>query len=111
MKLYLNRNDLDFGSATDLEATQTLELSRTADVQDIAVKRALFNNTYCLTLFFEDGYGADTTEIYYVGFKGEFTRLNREPVEFLYEKAANPRDHAPIIGANDMAAQGPRSGM
>ena len=75
------------------------------------MKRALFGNTYLITLFFEDNYGADATEIFYLGFKGDFTKLTREPVEVLYEKAANPRDHAPIVGIDGMAASGPRSGI
>ena len=87
-----------------------LTLSRTSEIQDLPVKRAFFGNTYSLTLFFEDSYGADSSEIFYLGFKGDFTKLNREPVEVLYEKAANPKDHAPIVGINDMAAQG-RSAM
>ena len=32
----------------------------------------------------------------YIAFKGEFLSLSREPVEVLYEKAANPKDHALI---------------
>ncbi|MCJ1243408.1 hypothetical protein MMC30_000605 [Trapelia coarctata] len=110
LKIFVNRNDLDFGAASDLTPTQVLTLSRTSEIQDLPVKRAFFGNTYSLTLFFEDNYGADASEIFYLGFKGDFTRLNREPVEVLYEKAANPKDHAPIVGINDMAAQG-RSGM
>ena len=110
LKVFVNRSDLDFGSASDLPPTQVLTLSRTSEIQDLPVKRAFFGNTYSLTLFFEDNYGADATEIFYLGFKGDFTKLNREPIEVLYEKAANPKDHAPIVGINDMAAQG-RSGM
>ena len=94
-----------------MEPTQTLTLAQTSEIQDVPVKRRLFGNTYCLTLFFEDGYGAEATEIFYLGFKGDFTKLNREPVEVLYEKAANPKDHAPIVGINNMASHGPRSGM
>ena len=75
------------------------------------MKRSLFNNTYCLTLFFEEAFGADVTEVYYLGFKGGFMPLNREPVEVLYEKAANPKDHQLVTGVSDMAASGPRSGM
>lgn len=108
LKLYLNRDDLDFSAATDLAPTQTLTLSQTSEIQDIPVRRPLFGNTYCLSLFFEDNFGAESTEIYYLAFKGEFMRLNRDPVEVLYEKAANPQDHAPIVGINDMA--GSRTG-
>ena len=108
LKLHLNRDDLDFSAAADLAPTQTLTLSRTSEIQDIPIRRPLFGNTYCLSLFFEDNYGADSTEIYYLAFKGDFMRLNRDPVEVLYEKAANPQDHAPIVGISDMA--GSRTG-
>ena len=57
--------------------------------------------TTSITLFFEDNWSdgeEDVTRIGYLGFKGQFTPLNREPVSFLYEAAANPRDHATIAG-------------
>ena len=73
------------------------------------MKRALFGNTYGLTLFFKESFGAESTEIFYIGFKGVFMALNRDPIEVLYERAANPKDHTPIVGLNDMA--GSRTGM
>ncbi|MCJ1475346.1 hypothetical protein MMC13_004008 [Lambiella insularis] len=111
LKLFANRDGLDFDAAGALAPTQVLTLARTGDVQEVPVKRALFGGVYSLTLFFEDNYGEEVTGIYYLGFKGDFTRLSREPVEVLYEKAANPRDHAPIVGIGDMAASGARRGM
>ncbi|CAO1600793.1 hypothetical protein XANCAGTX0491_004471 [Xanthoria calcicola] len=111
LKLYSNRDDLDFSTASDLQPTQTLELSQTSEIQDVPVKRTSFGNTYSLTLFFEDNFGDDVTRIYWIGFKGEFMNLNREPVEVLYEKAANPKDHTLIQGVGDMSSQGTRHGM
>ncbi|KAL8898609.1 MAG: hypothetical protein Q9192_002001 [Flavoplaca navasiana] len=111
LKLYLNRDDLDFSTASDLQPKQTLELSQTSEIQDLPVKRTAFGNTYSLTLFFEDNFGNDITRISWIGFKGEFMNLNREPVEVLYEKAANPKDHTLIQGVGDMASQGTRHGM
>ncbi|KAL8929351.1 MAG: hypothetical protein Q9172_000524 [Xanthocarpia lactea] len=111
LKLFLNRDDLDFSAASDLQPTQTLELSQTSEIQELPVKRTSFGNTYSLTLFIEDNYGDDVTRIYWIGFKGEFMNLNREPVEVLYEKAANPKDHTLIQGVGDMSTQGTRHGM
>ncbi|MCJ1308382.1 hypothetical protein MMC25_002035 [Agyrium rufum] len=111
LKLFLNKEGLDFSAVSDLKPAQVLTLSQTSDVQDVPVKRTLFGNTYSLTLFFEDNFGDDKTSVYYLAFKGEYMKLNREPVEFLYEKAANPRDHAPIVGAGDMASSGPNQGI
>ncbi|KAL8943091.1 MAG: hypothetical protein Q9216_001291 [Gyalolechia sp. 2 TL-2023] len=111
LRLFSNRDDLDFSTASDLQPTQTLELSQTAEIQEIPVKRTLFGNTYNLNLFIADNFGGDVTRIYWIGFKGEFMNLNREPVEVLYEKAANPKDHTLIQGVGDMASQGARHGM
>ncbi len=104
LKVYVNRDDLDFSTAADLEPTQKLELAQTADVQEHPVKRARFNTARSLTLFFEDNFGAgdeDVTRINYIAFKGEFMRLSKEPVNFLYEAAANPADHPAIVGTKN----------
>ena len=106
LKVYHNRDDLDFSTASDLEPTQTLTVSQTNDVQELPVKRAKFGNTYNLTLFMEGNYGDEVTRVYWIGFKGEFTELNREPVEVLYEKAANPKDHELIAGIGERGALG-----
>jgi hypothetical protein len=101
LRLHINRDDLDFGTAADLPATQTLELAQGNDVQEYPVRRALFNATRLLSLFVEDNWGAgeeEVSRISYVGFKGEFMRLNKEPVSVLYEAAANPADHKGIVG-------------
>lgn len=66
---------------------------------EIPVNRAQWNTVTSIDLFFEDNYGSEdgdgeeTTRIGYLGFKGEYMKLNREPVSFLYEAAAQPGDH------------------
>ncbi|TAQ88047.1 hypothetical protein B7494_g3616 [Chlorociboria aeruginascens] len=92
LKVYINR-DLDFSSASDLEPTQSFNLSRTSEIQDIGVKRALFGKVQSLTLFVEDNYGEDTTRMTYLGFKGDWMQLGKAPTNILYEAAANPGDH------------------
>ena len=112
LKVYHNRDDLDFSTAADLAATQTLTISQTSGIQELQVKRAKFGNTYNLTLFVEDNYGGDITRLYWIGFKGEITELNREPFEVLYEKAANPKDHELIAGIGEKGAMsGGRHGI
>ena len=54
LKLFLNRDDLDFSTAASLPATQTLELAQSNEVQEVPVKRALFNTVRSLDLFFEE---------------------------------------------------------
>jgi len=119
LKLFLNRDDLDFGTASSLQPTQTLELAQTNDVQDVPVKRALFNTVRSLDMFFEDNFGQgeeDVTRVSYLGFKGEWMALNREPVNFLYEAAANPGDHKMVAGVKGevgsrLGGAGGRDGM
>ena len=112
LKVFRNKDDLDFSTASDVSPTQELTVSQTSDVQEIPVKRPSFGNTYNLTLFFEDNYGDDVSEIFWLGFKGEFAQLNREPFEVLYEKAANPKDHEMVAGIGERGAfPGGRHGM
>lgn len=102
LKLFVNRHDVDFSTASELSPTQEIHLAQTSDVQDIPVKRALFGKAQSLTLFFEDNYGdgdEDVSRISYLGFKGEWMRLGGAPREIVYEAAANPSDHA-VKGTN-----------
>lgn len=120
LKLYKNRPDLDFSTASELSPTQTIEIPRSetsisdsltsqdgstngSGVFEINLNRALWNTTTSITIFFEDNWSfgeIDVTIVSYLGFKGSFMPLSREPVNFLYEAAANPGDHK-IPGAKD----------
>lgn len=119
LKVYLNRDDLDFSIASSLEPTQKFDLAQTNEIQEIPVKRALFNTVRSLDLFFEDNWGQgeeDVTRISYIGFKGEWMKLSREPVNFLYEAAANPSDHKMVSGVgerlgNNISGAGGRDGI
>lgn len=111
LKIFSNKDDLDFSGASDLAPTQSFDLAQTADVQEYAVKRTLFGNTYSLTLFIEDNYGDEVSRVFWIGFKGEFMNLSREPVEVLYEKAANPKDHVLASGVGEKGMSGTRHGM
>ena len=87
--------------AADLAPTQKIDLPRSNDVVEIPLNRALWNTTTSMNLFFEDNHSngeEDVTKLGYLGFKGEYLALNREPVTFLYEAAANPSDHVAIQG-------------
>lgn len=101
LKLFRNREDMDFTLASDMKPTQKLTLPKSNDVAEIPLNRALWNGTTSINLFFEDNHSGgeeDVTRISYLGFKGDFMALNREPVHVLYEAAANPQDHKLIQG-------------
>lgn len=106
LKLFKNRDDLDFSIAADLEAVQTIEVPQPvpgADVFELPLSRALWNTTTSITIFIEENWSngeEDVTRLGYVGFKGSHMALNREPISVLYEAAANPSDHVAIQGVD-----------
>lgn len=110
LKVFLNNDDLDFSTASEMKPTQKLDLAQSNEIQEVPVKRALFNTTRSLDLFFEDNWGQgeeDETRISYLGFKGEWMKLSREPVNFLYEAAANPKDHKLASGVGSKGQSSP----
>ncbi|CAG8036891.1 unnamed protein product [Penicillium salamii] len=110
VKLFKNRDDLDFSTASELHPTQTLEVPQPvpgADVFELPLNRAHWNATASITLFFEDNWSdgeEDVTKVGYVGFKGQFMKLTREPINFLYEAAANPQDHVAVPGVGGIGS-------
>lgn len=111
LKLFKNRDDLDFATASDLSPTQTIEIPQPisgSDIFELPLNRAHWNTTTSITLFFADNWSdgeEDVTKVGYIGFKGQFMALNREPVSFLYEAAANPGDHVAIPGVSGVGGR------
>ncbi|KAL4785109.1 PITH domain-containing protein [Aspergillus varians] len=111
VKLFKNRDDLDFSTASELKPTQTIEVPQPipgTDVFELPLNRAHWNATTSVTLFFEDNWSdgeEEVTKVGYIGFKGQFLALNREPVSFLYEAAANPNDHVAIPGVSGVGGR------
>ncbi|KAL4946232.1 hypothetical protein BDV06DRAFT_152377 [Aspergillus oleicola] len=110
VKLFKNRDDLDFSTASELKPTQTIEVPQPiagTDVFELPLNRAHWNATTSVTLFFEDNWSdgeEEVTKVGYIGLKGQFMALNREPVSFLYEAAANPGDHVSIPGVSGVGS-------
>lgn len=79
-------------------------------MQDIPVKRTRFQTCHSLALFFEDNFShgdEDVTRLSYVGLKGDFMKLSKEPVNVLYEAAARPSDHKVAgVGAENEGGMG-----
>lgn len=94
MKLYKNRPPLGFDELGG-EADQAFELSRGAsDAVEYPVKVSKFNGVTSLLIYFPTNFGAETTKIYYIGLRGEFTQAQRQGVVLAtYEARPNPADH------------------
>lgn len=57
-------------------------------------KIARFSNVHDLSMYFPKNFGAETTKIFYIGLKGEWTEAHRHKVTICnYEASPNPADH------------------
>lgn len=101
IKLFTNRDDIDFEMARDLPAQQELELLPpdhfTEGTIDYPARPAgRFQNISSLTIFVQSNYdpnGESGTSISYIGMKGKGTRMKRRAVDTVYESQGMPEDH------------------
>ena len=103
VKLFVDRDDLDFESARELPPAMKIELvppghddgSGTIDYPLRPAGR--FQNINSITLYFNENYSGEEencqTEITYVGFKGKGTKMKRRAVQAVYETKGMLKDH------------------
>ncbi|KAI9597724.1 galactose-binding domain-like protein [Syncephalis fuscata] len=94
LSVFVNRDDVDFDTVNDVEATQTWELANNADdVCEYHTRLAKFSSVRSVTLFFPENFGDDITQLTFLGFRGEWTKIQPQPIITVYELQANPADH------------------
>ena len=101
IKLFTDRDDLDFETARELEPQAKLELLPPYHFVEGTVDYPLrpagrFQNISCLTIFFPDNYGEEedvSTIVTFVGLKGKGTKTKRMAVKTVYESKPMPEDH------------------
>jgi len=98
--LFANEDNLDFEDIADKKVTQEFIVAQGREVGEYAVMAAKFHNLSSITLFFPASQGADTTQIYYVGFLGHWSERKNNPIVTVYEAQANLADHEKIQGLN-----------
>ncbi|KXN72385.1 UPF0424 family protein [Conidiobolus coronatus NRRL 28638] len=105
MKAFINKDDIDFdyvSSATPVQEWELVDgISHEVEYQTRITK---FNNVRNLSLYFPDNFGAESTEIIYIGLKGEFTELKDDPIITVYELQPNVKDHK-VPGIDSMNYQ------
>ncbi|MGC4421302.1 PITH domain-containing protein, partial [Streptococcus suis] len=63
-------------------------VAATNEVVEYPLRPAKFSRVRDVTLYIPASQGAETSRIYFVGFKGEWDRVNREaPAGLIYESA------------------------
>eukprot|EP00538_Stauroneis_constricta_P006976 CAMPEP_0119554054 /NCGR_PEP_ID=MMETSP1352-20130426/6638_1 /TAXON_ID=265584 /ORGANISM="Stauroneis constricta, Strain CCMP1120" /LENGTH=225 /DNA_ID=CAMNT_0007600573 /DNA_START=58 /DNA_END=735 /DNA_ORIENTATION=+ len=106
IKLFANRDDIDFAMANEMEPQMELELLPPFHFVDGTIDYPLrpagrFQGISSLTIFVANNYGAggddddnDTsTLITYIGLKGRGLKMKRQVVETVYESRGMPSDH------------------
>ncbi|CAM9778911.1 unnamed protein product [Bubo scandiacus] len=94
MRLFKNIPHMSFDDAAR-EPDQMFNLNRDPTGElEYPTKIARFSNVYHLSIHFPKNFGAETTKIFYIGLKGEWTEAHRHEVTICnYEASANPADH------------------
>ncbi|XP_040071444.1 PITH domain-containing protein CG6153 [Ixodes scapularis] len=94
IRMFKNRPRMTFDDAR-AEPEQEFELHPdNTGTLEYPVKIVKFSSVQHLSLHFPSNFGADSTRIYYVGLKGEFSEARRQEIPICsYELAPNPADH------------------
>ena len=101
VKLFCDREDLDFETARELPPAQEIELLPPEHIPDGTIDypvrpKGRFQNISCLSIFVQDNMddsGEAGTEITYVGIKGKGSHMRRQAVETVYEARGMLKDH------------------
>ncbi|XP_054818720.1 uncharacterized protein LOC129318142 [Prosopis cineraria] len=95
MRAFINREGIDFSDAQSIQVVQEWDLvENTQGVLEYQTRYSKFQSVANITLHFPDNFGGDTSQIQYIGFKGEATQLKRDVVAtIVYELMPNPSDH------------------
>lgn len=94
VRIFVNRDDLDFSAAADLQPVQSFSLQENhRGDMEYPTQVARFNGVHSLDLHFPDNFGAEATQINFIGFKGEYTEAKREAVTAVYEARPQVQDH------------------
>lgn len=103
IKVFSNRDDLDFDTARDMEAQCQLELLPPYHFVEGTIDYPLrpagrFQNISSLTIMFVDNYAEEdaddmSTIVTHVGVKGKGSRQKRMAVETVYESRGMKKDH------------------
>jgi hypothetical protein len=101
VRLFTNREDLDFETARELPAQQELELLPPNHFVEGTIDYPMrpagrFQNISSISIYIVNNYDEDEdapTEITFIGLKGKGTNMKRRAVETVYEAQGMPKDH------------------
>jgi len=93
IRLYKNRPNMNFDDV-NIEADQEFEVMRDPNgTLEYIIKIVKFSSVYHLTIHIPKNFGNETTKVYYIGLRGEFTAAQRDAILIAnYELAPNPAE-------------------
>jgi hypothetical protein len=108
IKVFTDRENLDFETARELPAQQELELLPPEHEADGTIDypcrpAGRFQSISSLTIFVRDNYddsGESGTEITFIGLKGKGTNMKRVAVDTVYESQGQLADHEKVKGGD-----------
>ncbi|KAM4597535.1 PITH domain-containing protein 1, partial [Polymixia lowei] len=94
VRLYKNIPHMSFDD-TGREPEQAFRLNRDPLAElEYPTKIARFSSVHHLSIHVSKNFGSETTRVYYIGLRGEYSEAYRHEVTICnYEAAANPADH------------------
>lgn len=97
VKLYANRNDIDFSNVEQIVPTQEISLSNSTDIIQYPLRASKFSSVHSLVLYFPSSFSrTESLRLFYLGFYGIYTPLTRDPVITIYEAQPNMADHESV---------------
>ncbi|KAJ2052329.1 hypothetical protein IW146_003241 [Coemansia sp. RSA 922] len=95
VRVFANRDDLDFDNVGDVQPTQEWTLARGARAPvEYPVRSAKFSSVRSLTLHLPRSFAdEETMELYFLSFRGEWLPLTADPIISIYELTPNAADH------------------
>lgn len=95
VRLFVNRDDIDFEVGHSLKPEQVLALNVDVDGDiDYALRTSKFASVHSLTMFFTKSLGGEDSEckVHYIGFKGVNMKWKRSVVTAVYETQPTASD-------------------
>lgn len=105
VKIWVNRDDIDFSNVDDVKPTQTVDLCDD-DTGEIFYPTQItkYQNVSSLTILFTNENNEDESCLRFLSFRGEDLKHKREAVNVVYEAQANPADHKKISGMHNVSS-------
>ncbi len=85
LKVYVNREGLDFTEINDVRPTQIFQIPVNSDGLELTTLVHGFTNATSIHFFFSQNHGAETTAVQYIGMQGACFSLDAASFKYQYE--------------------------